>query len=292
MSEIRRHAAAVALVSSLASALLAPAGAIAAEPAALSRTVDEKRANALLARAVQHVEAKGAAGLADFSRQGPFVNRELYVFALSPDGTLLASGGSSAALIGRKVTDQTDAVGKPFFRELLEGAAAKGEGQVEYRWLNPADNKVEAKKTLYRKVGDTIVAVGFYSPRATPAQAQALLTRAIDALKANPEAALADFQTLGGHFMMDDLYVFVIDLADGRFLAQGGNPELVGRDGKQVRDAKGKTITLDMINIARRKGAGELDYVWRNPTTGKMESKHSYFRAVDGRLVGVGYYTR
>ncbi|MBS0551078.1 MAG: cache domain-containing protein, partial [Proteobacteria bacterium] len=122
--------------------------------------------------------------------------------------------------------------------------------------------------------------------------AQAMLTRAIDALKADPKQALADFQTLGGRFMMDDLYVFVIDLADGRFLAHGANPELVGRDGKEVRDAKGKAITLDMINIARRKGAGELDYVWRNPTTGKPESKHSYFRTVDGRLIGVGYFTR
>jgi cytochrome c len=183
-------------------------------------------------------------------------------------------------------------VGKRFMRDMLDMAAAKGEGRVEYRWLNPVDNRVESKVTLFRKVGDTVVAVGFYSPRATPAQAQALLTRAIEALKANQATALADFQTLGGRFMEDDLYVFVIDLADGRFLAHGGNPELVGRDGTEVHDAKGKAITVDMINIAKRKGAGELDYVWRNPTTGKSESKHSYFRAVDGRLVGVGYYTR
>lgn len=292
MFERRCRALGLALLLSLAGAVLAPATAAAADSATLSAQRDEKRAAALLKRAVKHVEEKGAAGLPDFSRQGPFVDRELYVFALSADGTLLASGGSSAALIGRKVNDQADAVGKRFMRDMLDTAAAKGEGRVEYRWLNPVDNRVESKVTLFRKVGDTVVAVGFYSPRATPAQAQALLTRAIDALKANPATALADFQTLGGRFMEDDLYVFVIDLADGRFLAHGGNPELVGRDGTEVHDAKGKAITVDMINIAKRKGAGELDYVWRNPTTGKSESKHSYFRAVDGRLVGVGYYTR
>lgn len=292
MPKLRIRTAVLSLLLGLAGPVLAPSAAFAADTAALSMHMDEKRAHALLERAVKHVEEKGAAGLADFSRQGSFVDREIYVFALSQDGTLLASGGSSAGLIGRNVTDQVDAVGKPFFRELLEGAAAKGEGEVDYRWLNAIDNKVEPKKTFYRKVGDTVVAVGFYSPRATPAQAQAMLTRAIDALKADPKHALADFQTLGGRFMMDDLYVFVIDLADGRFLAHGANPELVGRDGKEVRDAKGKAITLDMINIAKRKGAGELDYVWRNPTTGKPESKHSYFRTVDGRLVGVGYFTR
>lgn len=292
MPKLRIRTAVLPLLLSLAGPVLAPSAAFAADTAALSMHLDEKRAHALLERAVKHVQEKGAAGLADFSRQGSFVDREIYVFAVSQDGTMLASGGSSAGLIGHKVTDQLDAVGKPFFRELLEGAAARGEGQVEYRWLNPITNKVEPKKTFYRKVEDTVVAVGFYSPRATPEQAQAMLTRAIDALKADPKQALADFQTLGGRFMMDDLYVFVIDLADGRFLAHGANPELVGRDGKEVRDAKGKAITLDMINIARRKGAGELDYVWRNPTTGKPESKHSYFRTVDGRLIGVGYFTR
>lgn len=288
----RIRAVGFAIVLGLAGAALAPTTVFAADPAALSLQRDERRALALLDRAVKHVKTTGAGGLADFSRQGPFVDRELYVFAMSSQGELLASGGSSAALIGRDVREQPDAVGKRFMREVLETATAKGEGRVEYRWLNPVDNRVETKVTLFRKVGDIIVAVGYYSPRATPAQAQALLTRAIDELKSHPATALADFQTLGGRFMEDDLYVFVIDLADGRFLAHGGNPELVGRDGTEVRDAKGKAITLDMINIAKRKGMGELDYVWRNPTTGKAESKHSFFRAVDGRLVGVGYYAR
>lgn len=288
----RTRAVGFAVLLGLAGAALVPTAVLAADPAALSLQRDERRALALLDRAVKHVETKGADGLADFSRQGPFVDRELYVYVMSSKGELLASGGSSAALIGRNVREQPDAVGRRFMHEVLDTAAAKGAGRVEYRWLNSVDNRVETKVTLFRKVGDLVVAVGYYSPRATPAQAQALLTRAIDELKSHPATALADFQTLGGRFMEDDLYVFVIDLADGRFLAHGGNPELVGRDGTEVRDAKGKAITLDMINIAKRKGAGELDYVWRNPTTGKAESKHSYFRAVDGRLVGVGYYAR
>ncbi|NMG32973.1 hypothetical protein GRF61_00730 [Azoarcus sp. TTM-91] len=275
---------------------LLPAVAAAAGPAEdaprLSERWDEKRATALLGRAVRHVEEKGEAALADFTREGGYVDRDLYVYALAPDGRFLASGGSSVALVGQNVAEHKDADGKPFFREILDTAAARGEGRVEYRWLNPADGREEPKVTLFRQVRGIIVAVGFYAPRATPAEARALLERAVEAVKRDPAAAAGEFQRAGGPFLRDDLYVFVVDMADGRTLAHGASPALVGRDSRELRDPKGKAIITDMINVASRKGAGEMDYAWRNPTTGKIESKHTYFRAVDGRLVGVGYYTR
>lgn len=289
-----RNALGLALLLALGGAAPMPAFAQAptADTQRLSERWDEKRATALLERAVAHIEAKGRDGLADFNRQGSFVDGDLYVYALSADGRFLASGGSSAALIGSNVAEQTDASGKTFFREILDLAATRGGGRVEYRWLNPVQNREEPKVTLFRKVGDTIVAVGFYSPRATPAQARHMLDRAVEALAADSAAAMAEFQRIGGTFTQDDLYVFVVNMEDGRFLAHGASPALTGRNANDLRDPKGKAIITDMINIARRHGAGELDYVWRNPTTTKVETKHSYFRAVDGKLVGVGYYTR
>ena len=53
----------------------------------------------------------------------------------------------------------------------------------------------------------------------------------------------------------------------------------------------GSHIT-EMIERAGRSDSGELDYIWRNPATRKLEHKHTYFRIEGGRLVGVGYYTR
>ena len=258
----------------------------------LSERWNEKRASQLLDRAVRHVAAVGPDALADFSRQGKFIDGDLYVYALTTDGRFLASGGSSASLIGSNVSASTDAAGKPFFREMLDQARSDETGRVTYRWLNPVEDREESKLTLFRKVGDIIVAVGFYSPRATAAQAQQLLDRASSALDSDPAAALAAFQQADGKFMLDDLYVFVVNIDDGRFLAHGASPALVGRNGHDLRDPKGKPIITDMINIARRKGSGELDYAWRNPTTTKLESKHTYFRAVNGKLLGVGYYTR
>lgn len=283
-----------ALALALAVGASVPPAAVAAEQEVvrLSERWDEKRASALLDKAVKHVEAKGAEAVHDFNRQGAFIDRDLYVYALDTQGVFLASGGSSAALIGDNVLARTDAAGKAFFADIVQIARDKGEGRVEYRWLNPVDKREEPKVTLFRKVGEVIVAVGFYAPRATPAQAKAMLERAAEAVSAGAPAAAAEFQRVGGDYLHDDLYVFLVDLADGRVLANGATPAMVGRDGREVRDPKGKAIIVDMINIAQRKGEGELDYAWRNPTTGKVESKHSYFRVVDGKLVGVGYYTR
>lgn len=264
----------------------------AAEEAPRIRSALERRAETLLEIAAQHVRDQGEAGALDFSRQSAFVDRDLYAYALRTDGVFLASGGASAALVGQNVLAETDVAGKPFFREMIEIARRDGEGRIEYQWFNPADSRGEPKLALFRKVGEVIVAVGYYPPRATPVQAKALLKEAIAALDQAPQAALAEFQRLDGRFIRNDLYVFVVELDSGRFLAHGATPGLVGSDGFALQDPRGRPIVKEMIDIAKKDGEGELDYFWRNPTTGRIESKHTFFRRQDGRLVGVGSYNR
>ncbi|MCB1905734.1 MAG: cache domain-containing protein [Rhodocyclaceae bacterium] len=253
---------------------------------------EQARADALLDRAAAHVARLGIAGVHAFSRQAEFVDRDLYVYALDINGRFLASGGASAVLIGDNVLDEVDVEGKPFFREIVDIARRDGEGRITYRWFNPADSSGEPKLTSFRRVGDIIVAVGYYPPRATPAQARRLLARAGQALAGDPNQALAEFQRLNGPFVRDDLYVFVVDVASGRFLAHGASPVLVGSDGRQLRDPDGRPVVTEMLDRAARSGDGELDYIWRNPVTGKLEHKHTYFTVSGGRLIGVGYYTR
>ncbi|HXG28368.1 MAG TPA: cache domain-containing protein [Nevskiales bacterium] len=263
------------------------------EPAAdPPQSRDEQRALFLLERAVEHIRKNGASAVVDFSRQAEFVDRDLYVYALTKNGDFLASGGGSAALIGMNVLAETDMAGKPFFREIVELAKTQGAGRIEYQWFNPADSRGEPKVTLFRAVGDIIVAVGFYPPRATPTQAKALLRAAIEALQKDEQAALSAFQKFGGPFIRDDLYVFVVSLEDGQILAHGASPALVGTDGNDIRDPDGRPIVSEMIQIARDKGDGELTYSWLNPTTKRLERKHTYFRVVANKLLGVGYYTR
>lgn len=257
---------------------------------AADRTDDAARAQALLARAVDHYKEKGDIALATFSRQSEFTTDDLYVYVLSDDGLMLASGGSSSVLIDRNVTDVKDAAGKLFFREILDVANAQGRGQVDYRWLNRRDGKIERKVAYFEKVGAKILAVGYYLPHATAAQAESLIERAAQALKAHPAQALRDFNDLNGNFIEDDLYVFVIGIDDGRFRAHGALPRLIGTPANQVRDANGKEIVPEMIAQLRNADRGETSYPWKNTVTNQILTKRTLLRKVDDYLVGVGYY--
>jgi cytochrome c len=250
------------------------------------------RAQVLLQRAVAHYQDNKEPALTDFSSNGEFVDGELYVYVVSTAGVLLASGGPSSSLIGRNVADQRDALGKPFFREMLTKAETNDSGTVEYQWLNPVDNKVERKVAHFRKVGNRIVVVGYYVANATPAQAQALLARAVDALRADPGKAIDAFNTLlRGRYSEDDLYVFVIGLSDKLVHANGADPRLIGTDALSLRVPTGKFVR-EMIAAAGQWDQPEMDYDWPNPVTGKVENKHIFLHKVDDMVVGVGYYAR
>lgn len=255
-------------------------------------TPAEQRAAALLDRAVRHVAAHGEAGVGAFRREAQFVDRDLYVYALRTDGRFLASGGFSAALAGTNVLDYTDADGKAFFRDIVATAREKGAGRVEYKWFNPADSRGEPKVTLFRRVGELVVAVGYFSPRATPADAKAMLPAATKAVDADARQAFADFQRVDGRFMRDDLYVFAVDLASGRFVAHGARPQLVGTDADRLVDPQGRRVVSGMIARLGNDRSGEFDYQWVNPVSGRTEAKRSYLRRSGDTLVGVGYYTR
>lgn len=253
---------------------------------------DAKRAQALLARAVDYYKGNKDRALAAFSRAGEFINGDLYVYVVGTNGQMLASGGSSSALIGRDISDLRDATGKPFIREMIDTAKAKGAGTVEYRWLNRSDRKIERKVVYYQKVDDRIIAVGFYIARASQEQAKTLLDQAANAITIDPAAAYTLFNDLNGKFIQDDLYVFVIDLKDSKFRAHGATPRLVGTDALDLKDPTGMTLLKKMIANAKPNGYGTLEYHWRNPVTEKVEKKTTFLRKVNNVIVGVGYYTR
>lgn len=266
------------------------------EPAATatreSVASDVQRARALLARAIIRYRQQGDEAFAAFNGPTEFVDGELYVWVLGTDGVMLASGGSSSALIGRKVSNMRDAFGTPFFYDMLEKAKTSDSGVVEYRWLNRLHHKPERKITLFTKIGTRLLAVGYYIPRASAEQASAMLERAVGAMQADPVKALAAFNDLNGGYIEDDLYVFVVGIDNGKFRAHGVSGRLVGSDGYALTDPNGKPVIRQMLDALKDKDRGELDYAWRNPVTRQVENKHTLFRKVGNNLVGVGYYTR
>ncbi|CAN5823275.1 hypothetical protein BH11PSE12_BH11PSE12_23540 [soil metagenome] len=256
---------------------------------------EAKDAGALLARAVDYLQKNGSkqAFSAFNDRNGTFINGPYYVYVVGVDGIMYANGGAPDVLVGKNVLDLRDAAKKPLIRELLNAAASHESGAIEYRWLNRVDNKIENKTSLFRKVGSHVVAVGYYLPRATAEQAQDLLSKAVAKMNtAGVTEAFAAFNDPKGDFIHDDLYVFVIGLEDGKYRASGAAPQQTGQDTRKLHDAAGKPLFQNMIALAKKKGSGKVDYVWRNPATNAVESKHSLIQRVDDVLVGVGYYAK
>lgn len=248
-------------------------------------------AKGLLVKAVTRYQQVGDKAFAEFSRQGEFVDGERYVFVTDTKGVMLASGGPSAALIGRDVSSVLDPELQKRFKEVLLTPESAGVQQAEYRWENWRDGKVERKHVYFQRVGDRILAVGYYLPRAAPEQAKALLDKAAKALEADEHGTLEAINGLKGGFLQDDLYVFVVDIETKRYVAHGTNLRMVGTDFSKVKDPQGKPVGAPMLDMVKTHSEGDHEYLWRNPVTGKDEPKHAYMRKVGHFLVAVGYYS-
>jgi cytochrome c len=124
----------------------------------------------------------------------------------------------------------------------------------------------------------------------TPAEAKAMLAKAVTYYKANGRSkALAEFNRNRPPFSDRDLYVFCIG-PDNKLVADGQYHEYINQSADQLKDANGKPIGKAVWDIAMKKGEGELHYNWINPVTKLIEPKVSYFAKVGQDACGVGSY--
>ncbi|WP_095148006.1 cache domain-containing protein [Pseudomonas sp. Irchel s3a18] len=251
----------------------------------------DKAALALLEKALAYYHDNGDKAFAAFSRQGEFVVKDMYVFVVDTNGIMLASGGPSSALIGRDVSEVLGPDLQKAFKNALLVPEGNGIQQADYRWQNWSDGRVERKHVFYQRIGQRILAVGYYLPRASAEQAKALLDKAAADLGKDEKATLKAINSLQGGFLQDDLYVFVVDLDSQRYLAHGTNLRLINTDFGRIQDPDGKPVGEPILALMAGQDQGEYDYRWKNPVTGKVEDKHAYLKKVGNRLVAVGYYS-
>lgn len=251
---------------------------------------EQQRSLELLRQAVEYYRLQGDAAFAAFSRQGEFIQDNRYVFVVDSAGTMLASGGPSVVLIGRDV----NAVLEPELREAFAQAleATEGVQVADYRWMNWRDGREELKRVYFQRVGDRFIAVGHYLPRASEQQAQGLLQRAAEAIEQDPDGSFDAINSLSASFREDDLYVFVIDLRNQRYVAHGYNKRLLGMDFATIRDPDGQPVGEPILKLMQNAKTAEFDYRWKNPVTSKVENKHALLRKVGHYLVAVGYYQK
>lgn len=121
-------------------------------------------AKALLDKAVSFYKANGPEkALAVFNDlHGPFVNGDLYIFALDMNGKILAHP-VKPKLVGKSGKEIRDPDSKNFIEEMVVVAKTKGAGTVEYKWENPQSLVVEKKSSYVEKVDAVILGCGYFT---------------------------------------------------------------------------------------------------------------------------------
>jgi signal transduction histidine kinase len=134
-----------------------------------------------------------------------------------------------------------------------------------------------------------LVAVGAVAgERGTPAEAKAMLDKAVaEVQKDGAAAAIAKFDDPAGGFRDRDLYVFCMDTSHK--IVAHPDASLRGTDVATMKDSNGKAFGQEMI-AAAKKGSGTVEYVWKNPVSGKVEDKVSYLKKAGNLYCGVGAY--
>jgi len=92
----------------------------------------------------------------------PEFNRDdLYVFVGDLNSQTMVAHGYNRRLVGIHFPDMKNPAGIQVGKKLIDAANA-GESAVTYEWPNPVSGHMEEKETLIRKVGNYLVAVGYY----------------------------------------------------------------------------------------------------------------------------------
>lgn len=125
---------------------------------------------------------------------------------------------------------------------------------------------------------------------ASQKDAKALVEKAAAFAKASgKDAAIKELNQAKGQFDKGELYVFAYDMS-GKIIAHPKNPKLIGKDLLNVPDPDGKMFRKEIVELAKTKGSGWVDYKYTNPETKKVEAKTTYVLKAGDMILCCGAY--
>jgi signal transduction histidine kinase len=107
--------------------------------------------------------------------------------------------------------------------------------------------------------------------------------------KNGKDALIKEVNDKNPEFVNETTYLTVRAL-DGTQLAHPTNPKLVGKNMVVLPDADGKLFRKEIIEQAKAKGKGWVDYRYNNPTNGQIEKKSTYFLKQGDVILEAGIY--
>ncbi|RFP19243.1 MULTISPECIES: cache domain-containing protein [unclassified Duganella] len=122
------------------------------------------------------------------------------------------------------------------------------------------------------------------------AAAVAMVDKGASYLQKNgKDALIKEVNNKNPEFINDSTYLTVRAM-DGTQLAHPTNPKLVGKNMVVLPDADGKLFRKEIIDTAKAKGKGWVDYRYNNPATGEIEKKSTYFVKQGDIILEAGIY--
>lgn len=120
----------------------------------------------------------------------------------------------------------------------------------------------------------------------TPAEAKAMLEKAVAELKKDKAKALDMFTKGEGGFKDRDLYPYCGG-PDGKFTA---HPKLVGQSLKDLKDKAGRALGGEIYAKAKEGEISEVSYMWPRPNETEPVQKVVYVTKIGDQVCAVGYY--
>ncbi len=226
-----------------------------------------------------------------FTHGRDFIRGELYIFVYDTHGFEYANG-QDERMIWKNLFDIRDSFGTYIVQEMIKKAKMGG-GWLTYQWRN--STKVSYIKPFVKDDKEYVIGAGYY-PHSKRDLVIGLVKGAVAYFNevVNEKGFPVDevFSTLSypaGRFVMGDLYLYAVGF-DGRMMANGDRPGLIGTNVLNVKDAEGKYVNKDIIEQLKKTDLG----VWSQYRS-KNAMKETYAEKVTDAngtsyFIACGYY--
>jgi signal transduction histidine kinase/CheY-like chemotaxis protein len=182
-----------------------------------------------------------------------------YYFVLSASGMAEIYSGKPD-LESKDISDLQDGSGKYIVKEFFDIITKDKEGYSIYSWYKPDDQSKMYPKVSFVKLFEPfqwIIGAGGYLD---------------DVERELQERAKTKISRLRYHA---DSYVFVLD-SKGNMLVHPTLPQLVGKNVWDMVDVNKKKLIQQLIQESQKPEGGYVNYLWTQPSTGKLAPKLSY----------------
>ena len=266
-----------------------PAGADLTTESAPPKSMPDAYTQFVVRDAISRYESEGQEATLDYYNTKESIDGQWYVFIIDEDDVMRAHA-ANPDLVDRPSSATVGPNGYPA-GEAVSAVADEDGAWFDFTFPNPSTGAVETKHSWVVRYDGLVFGSGWYEagPRKSdqPSYTQAYVGQALNLYDALGLEATLDYyntrESIDGQW-----YMFIID-QDDVMRAHAANPDLVDRPSSATVGPNGYPAGEAVAAVADEDGAW-FDFTFPNPSTGAVETKHSWVVRYDGLVFGSGWY--